>query len=226
MSEVNVSVLKPNNPFQKKDQTMDQTVKVFLDAFKKEAFTKTFLDLSRRANYDMYFQAVKYKLSLYQEVGHQVFVARKGGVIIGTFFLRSPHISTPLGLQLRRLLPYLPAFTRLIIRYLQAAHLASAVKPPDKLPKKHYTLEGLAVYPAHQGKGVGRLMLEKADQVCTEDNTASGIYLYTGNEKNKEIYKRFSYHVLETRPNRLFTAYHMFKINDTSNSPLHTFQSL
>lgn len=193
------------------DQTLDQAVKMFLDAFKKEAFTRALLDLSQRQNYNIYFQALKYKLSLYREAGHHVFLARDEGSIIGTFILRSPHVSASFWLKLCLIPPYLPAIARLMPKFMQASQLASAAKPPANLPKKYYVLEGLAVHPAHQGKGVGRLMLEKADQICFEDNSASGIYLLTGDERNKEIYKHFSYQILETRPAHSFTAYHMFK---------------
>ncbi len=221
MNKIKLTVLPPANSEHQIDltlnQAMDQTVEVFLNAFKEEAFTKALLDLNHRPNYDLYFQAVKYKLSLYREVGHKVFVASEGKSIIGTFILRSPHVSTPFGLQLRRLTPHLPTFARLILKYLQAAHLSQAVKPPDNLPINHYALEGLAVHSTCQGQGVGRMMLEKADHVCSEDNTASGIYLYTGDEKNKEIYKHFAYKILEARPTRLFNAYHMFKYNNAKN---------
>jgi len=212
---INLIALQQKNKAQSLDQsfdhTLDQTVKMFLDAFKKEAFTRALLDLSQRQNYDRYCQAVKYKLSLYREAGHHVFLARDEGSIIGTIILRSPHVSASFGLKLRLIAPYLPAIAGLMPKFMKAAHLASAAKPPENLPKKYYALEGLAVHPDYQGKGVGRLLLEKADQICCEDNSASGIYLLTGDERNKEIYKHFSYQVLETRPAHSFTAYHMFK---------------
>lgn len=199
---------------------LDQAITVFLKAFKEEAFTKAILDLDKQRDYDLYFQAVKYKLSLYLEIGQLVFTVRDSDTenkVAGLFILRSPKIKSSTGLQFRRAMPYLPVFTRLLPNYFQAAHLASASKPPENLPERHYALEGLAVAPEYQGKGLARLMLEKADQVVSRDKTSPGIYLYTGDEKNRAIYERFDYKVLKAVPTRSFTAYHMFKWNQGRN---------
>ncbi len=205
MSNTRVSLL------QEKD--LDRAVDLFLDAFKKEAFTKSLLDLSHQKSRAVYFQAVRYKLSLYLEAGHQAYGAFENSSLLGMFILRSPHVKIPFGLHLRRLLPNLPAFAWLMPQFIKATHLSTAVQPPGNLPKKHYSLEGLAVHPAHQGKGIGRLLLEKADQVCSADSSASGIYLYTGDEINKELYQHLNYRILESKSTPYFTAYHLFKEN-------------
>ncbi len=197
-----------------KPGVLDQAVAVFLEAFKKEAFTKTLLDLNNQKHYNLYFKAVKYKVSLYLETGQLVFSVQdndKEGRVAGLFILRSPQIKAPTGLSIRRIIPVLPSFAMLLPNYLRAAQLGQAVKPPEDLPGGHYALEGLAVAPEYQGQGLARMMLEKADQVATRDESSPGIYLYTGDEKNRAIYERFAYKVLKTVPTRSFTAYHMFK---------------
>ncbi|MFO7952674.1 MAG: GNAT family N-acetyltransferase [Bacillota bacterium] len=199
------------NLLQEKD--LDQAVEIFLDAFKEEAFTKALLNLSHKKNRDLYFQAIKYKLSFYLEIGHQVYGALENGEITGMFILKNPHARCPFNLQLRRLFPNLPVFARLLPKFLKATHLGTALQPPNNLPKMPYTLEGLAVHPTRQGKGIGRLLLEKAELVCFADNSASGIYLYTGDEKSKNLYRHFNYRILESRPTPTFTAHHMFKDN-------------
>ncbi len=205
-----------------KNAEVDQAITVFLESFKTEAFTRALLDLEKQKNYNLYFRAVEYKFALYLEIGHPIFVARdktsNKNSIAGLFLLKSPHIKAPLAMQLGRILPLLPVFARLLPNYLRAAHLGPAVKPPDNLPAAHYVLEGLAVAPAYQGKGLARIMLEKAEQVLCEDKTAAGIYLYTGDEKNRAIYERFDYRILKQVPVRTFTAYHMFKWNRGQSS--------
>jgi len=203
------------------EKDLDRAVNVFLDAFKEEAFTMALLDLSNRKDRSLYFRAVKYKLSLYLETGHQVYGAFENNQINGMFIFKNPHVQPPLKLQLQRLFPNLFVFARLMPRFLRAAHLATATQPPGNLPDKPYTLEGLAVHPAHQGKGIGRLLLEKADRVCFADSSASGIYLYTGDEKNKELYLRSNFRILERRPASTFTAYHMFKDSIRRDNPSH-----
>ncbi len=205
-NNIKLDYLKPGD--------IEQAVAVFLEAFKTEAFTVSLLNLDNQKDYDLYFKAVKYKLSLYLETGQHVFSVQNNdseGRVTGLFILRSPQVKAPIGLSVRRIIPVLPAFARLLPNYIQAAHLGQAAKPPEDLPGGHYALEGLAVAPEYQGQGLARMMIEKADQVVARDKSSPGIYLYTGDEKNRAIYERFAYKVLKTVPTRSFTAYHMFK---------------
>ncbi len=201
----------------KKDD-IDQAVKVFLESFKTEAFTRALLDLEKQKDYNLYLQAVKYKFALYLEIGHPIFITRDKNKIAGLFILKSPHIKAPLSIKLTRILPMLPVFARLLSNYFRVFHLAPAVKPPDNLPTPHYVLEGLAVDPACQGQGLARIMLEKASQLSVEDKTATGIYLFTGDEKNRAIYEHFNYKIINQVPTRSLTAYHMFKWNQAQDS--------
>ncbi len=192
-------------------EKIDQAVAMFIDAFKSEAFTEALIDLSIPANYDIYSQITKYRLSFYLEIGHRVFTVLDGDKVIGMAILKSPHVKVPKLLVLRRAIPHLTAFARMLLLGMRASHLISAVNKPDNLPANHYTLEGFAVNPAYQGKGIARLLLEQIEQTCADDHTASGIYIVTGDENNKEIYQHFNYSIIEIRPTDCFIACHFFK---------------
>ncbi len=192
-------------------EKIDQAVAMFLDAFKNEAFTEALIDLSIPANHDIYSQITKYRLSFYLEIGHRVFTALDGDNVVGMAILKSPHVKIPKLLILRRAILHLTAFARMLLLGMRASHLNAAINPPDNLPAKHYTLEGFAVNPAYQGKGIGRLLLEQIEQTCAEDHASSGIYLVTADEKNKEIYQHFNYSIIEIRPTNHFIACHFFK---------------
>ncbi|HSW36299.1 MAG TPA: GNAT family N-acetyltransferase [Candidatus Limnocylindrales bacterium] len=189
---------------------LPEAVETFLEAFKEEAFTVAWLDLSRQKVRDAYNQAVRLMMQLYLEVGQPMFAVLKENEVIGLAILKSPHVAFSKSLIFWRIIPRLPVLARLLPYYLRATLLMAAVSPPANLPGKYYTLEILAVHPDHQGEGLGRMMLEYVDQICANDPAASGIYLVTGDEKNKIIYEHFSYQVLEVRATRSINAYHMF----------------
>lgn len=91
------------------------------------------------------------------------------------------------------------------------------MKPPSNLPQNHYILEAIGVDPSCQGKGVGRLLLEQAEKISFDDQRASGIYLFTGDEPNRVIYEKLGYKLLETRQTGTFTSYHMFMEKTNEN---------
>ncbi len=194
-----------------KNADLNPAVEVFLDSFAGEAFTRAFIDLSVPANRELYFRTVKQKLALYLEIGHQLYCSLEDSRLSGLIILKSPHIKAPAALKMRRAAPHFAAYARLILLGIRARHLAQAVKPPDKLPDRHYVLEGLAVAPSRQGKGMGKMLLRQADLVQSGDSSSSGIYLYTGDEKNKILYEKYGYRVIEAKEAGEFTAYHMFK---------------
>jgi GNAT superfamily N-acetyltransferase len=68
----------------------------------------------------------------------------------------------------------------------------------------------LGVLPSWQGKGIGRLLLQQVERLCREDSTSTGVYLFTACEKNRQIYEKASYRVLEKRQVGTLTVYHMF----------------
>jgi len=103
------------------------------------------------------------------------------------------------------LLPLVPRFFRAIRQ-----GSIRALKPPENLPEKYITLEAIAVAPAYQGNKIGRLLLEYAHNYCLTEQEFSGIYLVTGDEKNRLIYQRMGYQLLEERNVGGFISYHMF----------------
>lgn len=188
-----------------------EAAKVLLEAFKDEAFTAAWLDLSKSWQRKLYGTAVELKLKNHLEAGQPVFAAVENDRVRGLFVLKLPHVKTPHLTVIRLLLPRLPRLLALAPYFIRAVDLAPAAKAPENLPDSHCVLEGLAVEPGHQGKKIGRMLLEHADKYCSDELNCSGIYLMTGDEKNRQIYERFGYELLETRNSGSLTAYHMFK---------------
>lgn len=192
---------------------VEEAAALFVDAFRDEAFTASWLDLSREKNRRLYRDAVRLKLDLCLKVGQPLYIVLADGRVAGLAVVKAPHITVPTRLWISMLLPRLPRLAGLLPNFLRARGLLGAARPPRNLPQAHYTLECLAVHPAYQGKGVGRLLLERVERLCRDNRDASGVYLLTGDEQNRSIYEKFSYHVVETRQARSITAYHMFTAN-------------
>ncbi len=193
------------------ENMLDEAVDVMLSAFQKEAFTAAWLDLSRPKLRRRYAHAVKLKFRLYLEAGHPILVAVEKGRVIGLLVLNAPGVVVSRKRFVRLLIPLLPRLIWLAPYFFRAIPLGGATKPPGGLPEAYYTLEAMAVDPMHQGKGVGRLLLEKAEELSfASESEAGGIYLFTGDEKNYHIYLRFGYQLLEKKQAGLFSSYHMF----------------
>lgn len=186
---------------------------VILNAFREEAVLSSFIDLSRKSTRESYNHVLRLKLVLYHEAGHPLFTALNGGRVVGAAILNSPRIHISRGRLIRKALPVLPRMLGLLPYSLRAIRLGSLIRPPRNLPENHYALELLAVHQSHQGRGVGRLLLEHIAGFCSADETASGIYLLTGDEKNRVIYEKFGYGLWETRQAGSLTVYHMFMAN-------------
>lgn len=191
------------------DNMLTEAVETFLLSFRTEAFTAAWLDLSQEKQRRLYSKAVELKFRLYLKAGQPIFSAVEDGGIEGLLVLKSPHISIPKGASLRELIPRLPGLFRLIPYFFRAIPLAGLIKSPQNMPEPYVTLEAVAVPPAHQGKGIGRMLLERAEDYCFSSE-CTGIYLFTGDEKNRQIYERFGYQVLVTREARGLKSYHMF----------------
>ncbi len=191
-----------------KTQVLDDALSIFLEAFRNETFTGAWLDLGHNKQQKLYKRACYTRFNLYVEAGHHMFVAMEDNQTIGLLVIKSPHVSISLKKSLFKMLPDIAPLIPYALRH--TIPLAGAAKPPNDIPKPFYTLEALAVHPSHQGKGVGGLLLKKAEEYCIADKTARGIYLLTGDEKNRKIYEKHEYRVLKTKTNKLLTAYHMF----------------
>ncbi len=62
----------------------------------------------------------------------------------------------------------------------------------------HYRLEFIAVHPDHQGKGYGRMLLDKIHQMSETDAHSQGVWLETTNPANVGLYEHVGY-VVENR---------------------------
>jgi len=185
-----------------------------LNAFKDEALTSSWLDLSKPKLKKAYSVAVKIIYIIHLDSGDPIYITTQEDKIVGVAGLKTPWAKKNILKAVFLLFKNLPQLLKLLPSVLRAViALFNLTKPPTSLPKNYCTLEVLAVDPGQQGNGIGRRLLEHVHQNHLDKNI-SGIYLVTGEDKNVKIYERFGYKVVEKRAAKGFAAYHMFKAND------------
>jgi len=196
-------------------EQLDEAVEVMLTAFKDEAFTAAWLDLSDPKLKSVYAIAVKTLYTIHLDAGDPIYAALEEGRIAGIAGVTTPDRKKNRLKAVARFMRNLPRLLPLFPSVLRAFRmLYRATKPPVDLPKNYCTLEILAVAPGYQGRGIARLLIEEMHRNHLGVKDYSGIYLLTGDDKNVKIYERFGYRVVEKRALEAITAYHMFKAKD------------
>jgi len=196
----------------KADQ-LEEVLNVFLSAFKDEAATASWLDLSSDKIKKLYGTLVKIKFKLYLEAGNPIFVAVENDRILGLVIIKLHHVKISGSRALQLITPNLIRIMGLFPYFIKAIRMgmADATRVPEKLPLNHDVLEALAVHPEHQGKKIGRKLLDHAHNYHIKNKSSPGIYLMTGEDKNRQIYEIFGYELVEKRDTKGFISYHMFR---------------
>ncbi|PDW01011.1 GNAT family N-acetyltransferase [Candidatus Chloroploca asiatica] len=183
-------------------------------SFRHEGFTRHTHNLSTPARQQRFAEAGALRLWLNQASGHQLLAANQGERLVGVAVVKPPTARsvpwfTLLWAVVRRAPRLLPILGDL--RWRQAWRIRPALQPPATLPPAAYTLDLLAVALDVQGQGIGRRLLEHIHAHCDHDHNASGIYLYTGDEQNTQIYQRCGYTMLQVNQGGPLTVWHMFR---------------
>ena len=201
---IEIQILSPDR--------IDEAIEVMLTAFKDEALTSSWLDLSDPKLKNAYAAALKIIYIIHLDSGDPIYTAIEKSRIAGIAALTTPDAKKSKFKSAFLIIKNLSRLFRLIPLAIKAARtLFAATKPPKSLPKNYCTLEILAVNPGNQGKGIGSQLLNRVHHYHFDKNNISGIYLVTGDEKNVKIYERFGYEVVEKRHINSIVSYHMFK---------------
>ena len=188
---------------------------VIAESFRNEGFTRAIWNLSTPAQRQRYVDAGTLRLLLAHHTGQQVMTAIREGAIVGVGIVKTPGAIPVVpwyrlaGMMVRGAPHWLRALPD--FRWRRMVQIIPAMKLTTEPPKPYYTLDILAVSSAAQGQGVGRRLLDHIHAQCDRDAQASGIYLFTGDERNTHIYRRFGYEALEVKQTEPLTVWHMFR---------------
>jgi ribosomal protein S18 acetylase RimI-like enzyme len=188
---------------------------VMARAFQTESIASNALDLSTGWSLRVFARSVELWLETFRRWHQPLLVATLGDRVVGMAIVDAPDRRTgfPWRYLLASTLPFLPRLVRLLsmLRWRRVLRLKGLVRPPRGIPRERCALLSIAVAPEWQGQGVGRLILDEVHRIADSSPWSSGIYLYTGSEKNRDLYKRFGYRVVRAQKDRSFVVYHMFR---------------
>ena len=198
---------------------LHEVVEVISEAFYGEAITSRVYDFSR--------ESVRKEFRLNTEImaltalkgNYPALVALEGNRVVGAAILK-PVKPLPFSATWRIYLPRIPKLLRLFIkaRCWQGMELKRKMEPPySDLPPSYITLDAIGVAPGFQGKGVGAKLLQELPRLC-RDEEAAGIYLFTGDDRNCDIYLKYGYRVVKTVEIGTLKVYHMFKSREPDNT--------
>jgi GNAT superfamily N-acetyltransferase len=187
---------------------------IMVDAFATEGINAYAFDFSRGGTLRARRRAARVELLAYFESGDHVLVARLDGrIVAGAIVGRNTR--QPFRRRLWHTvcwilaaLPLLPA-----VRWGRLRAVKRATSLSEPIVGAHYTLVAVAVHPNFQGRGIGHALLRRVHAFSENNPEALGVYLYTGDSKNRMLYEREGYEVLEVRTTGTLTVYHMFRTN-------------
>ena len=196
-----------------------EAVKVLIDAFETEAFTKSWLDFSCDRIKKAYTQASIAKMKIALASRQPIYVALKNDEIIGLVMLKPSYYKVKIFEVLKQLITNISVIKVLLPSYLKVVRKASvAMKPPTMLPKRYDSIEILAVSPQFQGCGLGSRLFIHAINMLHHQKTTEGIYVFTGDLKNMILYAKHGFELIEQRSAYGFESYHMMFKYDTINN--------
>ncbi len=185
---------------------------VFAEAFKDESINKYIYDFSREDTKERLQRSISMEARLSMESQEQIIAAVKGDKVVGFALLKKSireSILRKFNKTFKRLYYALPLLARM--NFLRIWQARKAFTPSQKISQPYLTLAGLAVHPEHQGQGIGKMLLKEVELISERDQAIDGVYLYTGDLKNKLLYELSGYELMEERQGGELTVYHMFK---------------
>ena len=72
----------------------------------------------------------------------------------------------------------------------------------------------IGVRPAHQGRGLARLVMDTVHEISRRDPESHGVALSTETAENVELYRHFGYRVLGSRDVDELCTWTMFRPDD------------
>ncbi len=186
--------------------------RVMVEAFSTEGTNAYLFDFSHKAAWSARHRAALVEVRLLHENQSHVRVAMEGEKVVGGAIVavnRHRSLLRRANDMLRWIVSGLPLIT--VVRWRRVLGVMKAVNLPNRPDTPYYTLAAVAVHPAHQGRGIGRLLLDEVHRICDDDLACTGVYLYTADRKNQMMYERAGYRTIAERRGGDLIICHMFR---------------
>lgn len=196
------------------DETLfEEITKIVTNSFLSEGVTSRIFNFDKKNSKETLYIFNLLNIKVYYKKGNEILVAIKNNQAVGAALLKKDNKISVIG----KIKVYFPKILVLIIPILSMINLKRAfsiskiVKTSIDIEKPYYTLQAIAVDPNHQGQGIGKLLLNKINQIADSAPEFSGIYLFTGDKKNQILYEKFGYETIQECTSKELTVYHMFR---------------
>lgn len=198
---------------------MLDAARLIVEAFRQEAITAYWLNLSGETARQHYAKLVEAKLRFHLLTGQPLLAVVDHGKLVGVAVVKversAPEMKRPhIGQTLRVVLPIIPSLLALAPRVrVQALRTLcpaiEAMKPPGEIPRPHQLLEAIAVHPEHQGQGIGSALLKAVHELAKQSGLPT--YLTTGDAKNRAIYEHVGYRTVAVKQAPGLAVCHMVR---------------
>lgn len=127
--------------------------------------------------------------------GDRMLVALIGEDVVGVAVLSGIGCvePTPSRRRMSWYLGYVPLFLGVLPqvrwRRVLSPAVGRAMQKPAQYRQRYHSLEWLAVAPAYQGRGIGRLLLARVRDLAQADPCYQGIYISTVGDANRTFYE-------------------------------------
>ena len=208
MNEIKIMYLQEN--------LIEEATKLLVDTFQQETFTSHVYNFSKKNTKNLFYRASLLKAKLYLKAGHDIVVALKGDCIVGIAIMKNDS-KLPFKQTAKILFPTVVSLIPLItkIHFRRVLSIAKAMKHTQTIKKTYITLEALAVDANYQGQGIAKMLLNRVHEIS--ENEYSGVYLFTADKRNQQIYEHFGYNTIEECKGGELTVYHMFLVFEEAN---------
>lgn len=185
-----------------------QAMQLFAETFKTEAITAYTYNFDHKQTEKQFYEATLLNARVYLARGHDIIIAKSNDAIVGIAVIKKTikgSFASLLKIVVPKIFNLFPLVTK--VKYKNAVAISKAMRLSQPLKEKHVTLSAIAVSAKYQGQGIGKRFLNEVHQRYAKDFEA--VYLYTADKKNKEIYSRAGYAVIEQSQTSDFDMYHM-----------------
>lgn len=196
------------------EKTVNKVGKVFAQAFRTEGVNQYIFDFTNDNILSSIEKNIVLDIKYHLETGsYQLIVAMEGEEVVGGALLKlheqgNKRRKSKILTMVRKIYNGIPVLFS--IRWRNVIRFMRLLKPDQNLEKNHYTLSALAVLPEYQGRGIGKRLLQEVNN-RSEMAIVDGIYLYTADKRNKDLYEKLNYSTFEEKRGKGITVYHMYR---------------
>ena len=187
---------------------LSPALKLYVDTFQTESITSYNFNFEHPKTANQYLRAVQLMAKALIVKGDDILVANFEDSVVGVAVMNiqtKGAFSEMIKVLFPDVLNLYPLLTK--INYRNLITSAKAMNLSTPLNGNYVTLQIIAISPNYQGQGFGKQFIQELHARYANDY--DGIYLYTADETNKDIYEYFGYELLERTSNKDLEVYHL-----------------